>query len=565
MKKRGLTIILIVLMTLVLSEPACAKTLYVDNREKDKQYPERLNLRAEPSAQGDLIGLYYSGTAVKELEAAENGYVKVEIAGVTGYMSGEYLITEENAMRTYGDGHEFFDGRIAQVDLSGMWMNRLPVYSLPGGKGDQVTRLVNGAYVRLKGITADDWAYVAVTVAQEVRLGYVQLDALTDTDENKALVIAGDKADSRLILYSWPSTKAKELMSLKNGTACFNLFGRSVGGWRKVRVGGVSGWIRELYNPGFKLLSDTPRGAIPYYPLQMQTKKETLLYSVPGDTGSIYMTLGRGMEVEVLAESEEYAYVRTFEGGAGTYEHGDYGYIALSELSLAEVGSFVALAQVDDGDLPAVMLAQPDPQAEMIGALCAGAQVRVTDFTQTNYMQVALGSGEKPVVGYVLKSALHLLTGADGELSQRIPQRATLICSSRLTDSDGKTAILDEKKSSLSAGDRVYMFGVIGAKAYVRAAGDPVLDLADDTKDNTGFIELGSLNAPASTTHLTAFVNTDKVNLRKEGSASAGIVGKIRLGQRLRVADYGTEWTCVVTPEGKRGYLMTKYLDFEQL
>jgi len=80
----------------------------------------------------------------------------------------------------------------------------------------------------------------------------------------------------------------------------------------------------------------------------------------------------------------------------------------------------------------------------------------------------------------------------------------------------------------------------------------------------TGFIELDALNAPASTTHLTAVVTTDKVNMRQEGSASAGIVAKARLEERLLVADYGIEWTCVVKPDGKRGYLMTKYLDFEQ-
>ena len=53
--------------------------------------------------------------------------------------------------------------------------------------------------------------------------------------------------------------------------------------------------------------------------------------------------------------------------------------------------------------------------------------------------------------------------------------------------------------------------------------------------------------------------------MRREGSASSGIVAKARTGERLLVADYGVEWTCVVTPEGKRGYLMTKYLDFDQL
>lgn len=561
MNKRMLTGLLALLMLLACAA-ASGDTLYIDNRETDKIYPERLNLRAAPSADGDLLGLYYTGTQVNTLGEETTDYAKVEIAGVTGYMAKEYLITADEAKDRYGENGGFFTGRAAQVDLSGMWMTRLPMYEQADAKSALLAQLESGAQAELMGIIADEWAYIAADADGERKRGYVQLDALTDVGEYKALVIAGEKADSVLTLYSWPSTKAKQLMSLKNGTACFNLFGRSVGGWRKVRVGGVTGWIREKYNAGFKLLSETDRGSIPYYPLLMQTKGDALLYSVEGDVASKYMTLGSDMKVEVLAESGEYVFVRTFEGGAGAYDCGDYGYMAISDLTLSVSASGVGLAQVDDGDLPAVVLAQPDAEAELVGALCAGAQVRVTDFTQTDYAQIALGSGDTKMTGYVLKSGLRLLTGASGELSERIPQRASLIREYALRARPGEAA--KDAAIMLFAGDRVYMLGVIGGWAYVRADQSPSLDVSGDAADRTGFIELSALNAPASTTHLTAFVGTDKVNMRKEGSMSAGIVAKARTGERLRIADYGTEWTCVVTSEGKRGYLMTKYLDFEQ-
>lgn len=561
MRKTMLLAAAVVMMTLLFAA-ASADTLYVDNRETDKRFPERLNLRAQPASDGDLLGLYYSGTAVETLGEETAAYVKVDIAGVTGYMAKEYLITAAEAESRYGAGDAFYTGRAAEVDLSGMWMSRLTVHEQPDMKSAQVTLLTDGTQVELLGIIGDEWAYIAATVQEEKKLGYAQLDALTDVGEYKALVIAGEKADSVLALYSWPNEKAKQLMKLKNGTTCFNLFGRSVGGWRKVRVGGVTGWIRERYNPGFKLLSETDRAAIPYYPLLMQTKGDALLMSAAGDVKQKYMTLGQEMKVEVLAESGEYVFVRTLEGGVGTYESGDYGYIALADLTLAQSTSGVGLAQVDDGDLPAVVLAQPDAEAELVGALCAGAQVRIVDFTQTDYAQVRLGAGDSAVTGYVLKDALRLLTVAAGELSQRIPQRASLIreYALRAQPGEGKAAA----GITLFAGDRVYMLGVVNGFAYVRADTSPSLNAADDSGDRTGFIELSALNAPASTTHLTAYVNTDKVNMRKEGDSAAGIVAKARTGERLRVADYGTEWTCVVTPEGKRGYLMTKYLDFEQ-
>ena len=52
---RRLFAVLAAVLLCVLASCASAQTLYIDNREKDKVFPERLNFRAEPSAQGDLL------------------------------------------------------------------------------------------------------------------------------------------------------------------------------------------------------------------------------------------------------------------------------------------------------------------------------------------------------------------------------------------------------------------------------------------------------------------------------------------------------------------------------
>ena len=75
---------------------------------------------------------------------------------------------------------------------------------------------------------------------------------------------------------------------------------------------------------------------------------------------------------------------------------------------------------------------------------------------------------------------------------------------------------------------------------------------------------MAALNAPASTTHLTASVLKDKVNVRSEADNQSGaIIGKARTGDLLLVTDYGNKWTGVVLPDGKRGYMMTEYLQFD--
>lgn len=556
MKKTwGWALALILLLTLAAG--GVCESLFVDNRETDKIYPERLNLRAEPSKNGAILGLYYTGAEVENLGVENEEYTKVRIGGMTGYMATEYLITQEEAERRYGAGSGFGEYRAAEVDLTGMWMNSLPLRGETDAQAEPIGTLDNGASVALVGVL-DDWAYIAAQVDGQRTFGYVPLDCLTDVDALKVCVVAGRRADSRTILYSAPNNRAAELVSLKNGTTCFNLFGRKEGEWRRVRVGGVSGWIRYTQTDNLFALGDQPRSVVPYYPLLMQTRSDALLYSEAGERGKPYMTLGQDMKVEVLAECGDYGYVRTFEGGAGAYDCGDFGYVKLSDLSLAQVGESLGVAQADNDDVPVILLKSPEADAEALGALCPGAQVRIIEYTQTDYVQVALGG----LHGYIPKDEIRVLTLGGEKASAKIPQRATT-----REETTMKNSPSDRTKDGtpLAAGEKVYMLGRFGEWAFVRAAGSAELDVTGAAPDCTGFVKLEALNAPAGSTHLTAFVNTDKVNLRSRASSTEGeIIGKARTGKRLRVADYGKNWSIVVTPEGKRGYIMTKYLDFEE-
>lgn len=553
-KRAWVALALALLLSAVCAVGAC-ETMYVDNRETDKIYPERLNMRDEPAKTGGILGLYYTGAQVEVLSVENEDYAKVEIGGMTGYMAREYLISWDEAVARYGEDSGFGDCRVAEIDLTGMWRSTTPLLPTTDANSISQGTLRTGDSVALIGII-DDWAYISAEISGEKKTGYVPLDTLTDVGERKVLIVAGKRADSQTNLYAAANDKAEIIMSLKNGTACFSVFGRKEGEWRRVRVGGVTGYVRYTQTANLYELGTQTRSVVPYYPLQMQTKGDTLLYSVKDDKTQRYMTLGQEMKVEVLAESGDSAYVRTLEGGAGAYDCGDFGFVSLSSLALTAAGTSVGVAQVDDGDLPAVVYAEPEADAQAIGALCSGAQVRIASFTQTDYAQVALGG----MTGYVLKDALRILGETGESASERIPQRATVTNALTLAQTPGKS---DADGEAVEAGSRVYMLGLVGDWAYVRAADKPVLDAQDGEGDHTGFAALSDLNAPASTTHLVAYVTTDKVNLRSEGNSQTGkIIGKLRLGERLRVADYGTGWTCVVKPDGTRGYVMTKYLSF---
>ncbi|MFQ7098562.1 MAG: hypothetical protein ACLRUN_14630 [Christensenellales bacterium] len=170
----------------------------------------------------------------------------------------------------------------------------------------------------------------------------------------------------------------------------------------------------------------------------------------------------------------------------------------------------------------------------VIGALCSGAQARITSYTQTDYVQISLGT----LVGYVKKSQIRVLTTPDEPLSDRIPQRATA-----KTDADIRVRpeVKADTVESIAAGTRVYMLGKFGDWAYVLAGDSPSLDVTAKTVDRAGFVPLAALNAPASTTHLTARHQGQGDRAQRADSQNGAIIdkahGRAAAGYGLRQVD----------------------------
>ena len=550
MKRVWIMVYIIILM--LAAGRAISETRVVDNRDHDKTASERLNMRSTASAKGDVVGSYYSGTEVEVLDdAAQDGYVRVTVGGKTGYMSEEYLLDLDTYTTLYGTPQ----GREGEVDLVGLWMTEEAMRADAKTEAEIVISLKNGTSVQVLGIVGN-WAYAKANVDGIERTGYLPILCLTESGSSKAAILMGSDSAGSVPLRASPNNKAEEIMSIQNGSACVLLFGRSGRSWYRVRVGGAAGWIQN--EPASLIfLSGAPRSSIPYYPPLMQTKKETLMTSRPGNTNDNYITLGEGLKVEVLGTTKDgYAYVRTYEGSAGAYESGDFGYVPSQNLSATKGIGSIGVAQADDGDLPIVLLNTPDKNARTIGALIPGAEVRIEEYTQTDYVQLSLCG----LTVYAAKRGIRLLTEGSGVPSDRIPQRSVAVDDFVMLSEPVNGA---KETGSVSAGAKVYMLAKCGDWAFVNAAERPHLAAGDTSQDLLGFVRLSLLSAPAGTTHLTATVTTDKVNMRERADRSSPIVGKARLGELLRVADYGTNWTCVVKEDGTRGFLMTEYLNFD--
>ena len=142
----------------LLMSAACGvgESLFVDNRETDKVYPERLNLRAQPTKNGAILGLYYTGTEVNVLAVENEEYDKVEVGGVTGYMASAYLIPQEEIAARYGEDSGFGDGRAAEIDLNGMWMTSVPLRETTDNTSASLATLDENSKVRLAVYKSQD-------------------------------------------------------------------------------------------------------------------------------------------------------------------------------------------------------------------------------------------------------------------------------------------------------------------------------------------------------------------------------------------------------------------------
>ena len=550
MKRKSLAGLALLMTALCLS--ASAEIRYVDNHDQEKETPERLNLRSTASTSSQLLGSYYTGTAVEvSEEEAQDGFVKVEVGGLTGYMSENYLVSEADYKAAYGDEAK---GRAAEISLTGLWIAEEPLLDAPRSTASRLAGLTDRTEVRALGLS-NGYAYITAPTEDGEATGYVRLLTLAETGDAKAAVIIGDETTDGVELRTQPNAKSESVMTVQNGATGIVLFGRS-GSWVHVRIGLASGWVANA-SENLVSLKGAPRSSVPFYPPLMQTAAETLLYRVPGDKAQAYMTLDNGMKVEVLGMKDSYAYVRTYEGGAGAYESGDFGYVEASSLTATDSAmNTVAVAQADDGDMPVLLYTTPDKSGRLIGALVPGAQVRMQSYTQTDYVQLALGD----MTVYAQKKNIRLITTGNTAASDRIPQRAVVRNAAKLLTEPAADAA---DCGTVEEGSRVYMLAKCGDWAFVNAGGSSTLNPADSKEDKLGFVQVSCLSAPAGTTHLVAAVTTDKVNMREKADKGSDIVEKARLAEVLRVADYGSTWSCVVKENGTRGYIMTKYLQFQ--
>lgn len=126
---------------------------------------DRLNLRKTPAKDSKSLGKYYNGTIVKILNDKNNGWVEVDIEGITGYFMKDFLAYGEAIHQV--PRPEYY--KIMSLDASSTGDATVPLYIQPSISSILVSML-DGTQVFVLGDVGDDWCHVLYRNTS----GYVQ-------------------------------------------------------------------------------------------------------------------------------------------------------------------------------------------------------------------------------------------------------------------------------------------------------------------------------------------------------------------------------------------------------
>lgn len=300
---------------------------------------DRLHLRTRPTSGSVSRGKYYNGTLVFVYEV-NNGWAKVRLADLEGYMEAKYLL--------FGEAGLVFTQTPPIVTVSNRGGTGLRLRNGPGTGYSNIGFRKNGATVIVLGLTRD-WAHVQLI--ENGHTGYMLLSGLSpllqyDYDtasvppkptakpsapvadtwqgpfgyhraapwtlqiNDYTGVVKNPNPADRLHLRTAPRTNAQSLGKYYNGVRVV-ILGVSDGEWTKVGIGNLEGYMKtEFLVIGEVPGQLKPASAMPIMVVSNPNPAKNLHLREKPTTSSRSLGLyPNGAEVILMGFSREWAHV----------------------------------------------------------------------------------------------------------------------------------------------------------------------------------------------------------------------------------------------------------------
>ncbi|MFC4322751.1 SH3 domain-containing protein [Litchfieldia salsa] len=267
-----------------------------------------LNLREEPSIHSQILTKLKRGKAVNVYEES-NGWAKVSVDGKVGYLSTDFLtLLPTNKVQS---SSESTFTKYVNVNAG----SHLNVRHNPTTDSKIVSKLSNNTIVNVL-IENNGWAKIKLENGVEgfVSTQYLQDKKTVDSIPEKDVNIRSTKrvnvsSNSSLNVRNSPTTNSSIIFKLKKGKEV-EVYSESKG-WSKIKVDGVEGYVSSQYLEGVKINSTIPevnKKIIKY--VNTDSNSRLNVRSSPSNNASITHKLKRGVELQIISESNGWAKIQ---------------------------------------------------------------------------------------------------------------------------------------------------------------------------------------------------------------------------------------------------------------
>lgn len=183
MRTRILPLLITMLFALSLASNAAANenskmtpgTIAVVNNPDSN---DRLNLRTNPSPDAPTLGKYYNGTYLEVLSNEKNGWVKVSIFDLEGYMMAKFLV--------YPEQLEVGSSTVPSVKINNIGGTGLNLRKAQSTDSSSLGLYSNESTVRVFGVS-ETWCHVQT---EDGNVGFMLREQLSPVLEYQKAAIA---------------------------------------------------------------------------------------------------------------------------------------------------------------------------------------------------------------------------------------------------------------------------------------------------------------------------------------------------------------------------------------
>ncbi|WP_203568723.1 SH3 domain-containing protein [Aestuariimicrobium ganziense] len=224
-----------------------------------------VNVRSTPSTSGKILTVLYKGSKATQTGSTKNGWVPVQVNGIKGWVSQNYLI----GARATADAPASTSGSRATL----VTLAPVNVRTGPSTAYRSITVLAKGTKVSPTGLVAKGWTQVTLR-DQRVWISTAWLgDAATSSTSTSTPKTSGEtaRATADLLVRSSPGRNFTTLGEIPRGTV-LDLTGLVEPGVAQVVWRGEYRWVNANY---LVSVSTNPAPAVPKVPVAIGTQYST--------------------------------------------------------------------------------------------------------------------------------------------------------------------------------------------------------------------------------------------------------------------------------------------------